>query len=92
MSREEIAAKLNELSEKDLQEVNGGAGLGSYQLTYKGVNLPMNSTVAKLCNTYPELKDALGSFYNQVSGLTLNALCMMFGQDTIQGLINQYSN
>lgn len=88
MSKEEMKNKLNQLTEKDLETVNGGAGVGSYQLTYKGQNLPMNSTISSLCVTYPELKEALGDMYNQVANYTLNFLCMMFGESTIQGLID----
>ena len=89
---DELVAKLKELSDKELDEVNGG-GLAStsYQLYYQNNPLPMNTKVVDLCTTYPELRTALGDYYNLVANYTLNYICMFFGGvDTIQGLIDAF--
>ena len=90
---EELETKIKELSEKDLSEVNGGAFMSanSFQLKLYGNNLPMNKTVAEVCSMYPEIKDALGNYYNAVSNMTLNLVCLYFGQDLVQGLIDDYT-
>ena len=94
----QMSAKLNELSEKDLESVTGGVGFlssvnagKSNQLYYNGQALPMNSKISELCKTYPELKEVLVDMYNQIANMTLNTLCLFFGAETIQGLIDEYS-
>ena len=79
--------------EKLLALVSGGAFTGSsdsYQVYYQGNPLPMDQTVAQLCNTYPQIKTALSSYYMLVANKTLNELCATFGEEFVQNLIDTY--
>ena len=78
------------LPEEQLGAVSGGSD-PAFQLYYKGAALPMSSTVAELCGTYPEIRQKLGGFYLMFAAKTLNELCATWGQDTVQALIDQNS-
>lgn len=80
------------LSGKELEAVTGGAENSEYHLYYNGKPLPMYNTVAEICALpeFPDLhiKEKLNGYYNIVAHLNLNQLCGMFGENTIQSLIN----
>ena len=88
----EKALKLDD--EKLLALVTGGASNdssdSSYQVYYQGNPLPMDQKVSKLCETYPQIKTALGNYYLLVAGKTLNELCGTFGVEFVQNLIDTY--
>ena len=88
--KEKVESMFNNLTEEELEKVNGGFAAKQYQLYYQGQPLDMTVKICDLCVTYPELKEVLGSYSNTVANFTLNSICQLFGEGMIQGLIDSY--